>query len=157
MVYHELAIDEDKWWEKEFEKVAYKISLKPVAANTGIDNDAPVKGGPASSSAAPVIQPTPIIAPTQVAPPAPPLQLAAKAASDWKTHNNVGTELCGSFQHGKCAKAVNGRCPHNSALAHQCAKCLDNRHGAMKCTADVKETKTKTNRRGTKRKAGGKA
>ena len=43
-VYRELALGEDKWWEKEFEKVAYKIGLKAAAVNTGVDNDAPAKG-----------------------------------------------------------------------------------------------------------------
>ena len=53
-------------------------------------------------------------------------------------------------------ESCHGRCPRNSAKAHQCAKCLDNRHGAMQCTAAAKDIKTKPGRRGAKRQAGAK-
>ena len=152
MVYHELAINEDKWWEKEFEKPAHLIDTKVRPHNYKVDHDAPVEGGPRPSIAAPVVSPLPVVALAPAHAPPPPAPLAiTDGAHDWKTCNNNGTSLCGDFQHGRCGKAVGGRCPRDKNAVHQCARCLDNRHGAVGCKAVIK-TKTKNQRRGQKRK-----
>ena len=74
----------------------------------------------------------------------------------WKKTNNAGRELCKGFQRGSCLKALNGYCSKNPKHAHQCAICLDNRHGAESCprkTQDAGDDK-KTVRR--KKRKGGK-
>jgi len=51
------------------------------------------------------------------------------------TTNRVGRELCLTFRRGECQQSVRGSCPNRLDLVHQCAKCLDQRHGATHPTA----------------------
>ena len=46
------------------------------------------------------------------------------------TANRQGRALCSDFQSGKCTGHT---CSVDSSLAHQCAICLDNKHGANRC------------------------
>ncbi len=42
--------------------------------------------------------------------------------------------LCEAFQRGGCSRAnVNNRCPWGPTKVHQCALCLDQRHGSNQC------------------------
>jgi hypothetical protein len=45
------------------------------------------------------------------------------------TTNRQGHQICSGFQDGSCSQ---NPCPHGRR--HQCAVCLDNRHGANQCT-----------------------
>ena len=71
--------------------------------------------------------------------------------------NRQGIELCKGFQCGKCNEpAVRGRCPQNTNKAHNCAKCLDQDHGADECERTVKEPSSSSSGRGRGGKGKGK-
>jgi len=48
----------------------------------------------------------------------------------YHTNNRQGRALCNGFNQGSCSGHV---CPADPERAHQCAICLDNRHGAHNC------------------------
>ena len=71
--------------------------------------------------------------------------------------NRQGIELCKGFQCGKCNEpAIRGRCPQNNNKAHNCAKCLDQDHGADECERAVKEPSSSSSGRGRGGKGKGK-
>ena len=72
---------------------------------------------------------------------------AANVPSGWLETNKQGARLCDGFQTGKCTTLNRGRCAADKNCAHQCAICLDNRHGAAKCDQS-KKNDTKPVRRG---------
>ena len=65
--------------------------------------------------------------------------VAPAVAGGLLTTNNSGVGLCKGWQIGKCRKCdAMSKCSKDGVSAHQCAKCLDNRHGAhwpKECTA----------------------
>ena len=70
-------------------------------------------------------------------------------------HRN-GIEPCRDYQVGKCPDTGNnGRCGVNPSLAHQCAKCLLQGHGANACTRDAAKPIAKGKGKGKRAKGGG--
>ena len=70
--------------------------------------------------------------------------------------NRNGIELCKDYQLGKCPDTgTSGRCGVHPNLAHQCAKCLLQGHGANACTRDSAKPVTKGKGKGGKRQKGG--
>ena len=66
--------------------------------------------------------------------------------------NIKGTSVCGGDQDGSCCTTVKGRCSRDGTSAHQCAICLDNRHGAHQHNDAVHgKCKARSARRGAKR------
>ena len=74
-------------------------------------------------------------------PPPPPPRSRSNRISSWDRtydfddngHNKVnrrGVKLCPEYQKGNCLSLP---CPIDSSYAHQCAICLDPRHGAKDC------------------------
>ena len=55
----------------------------------------------------------------------------------WRRTNKPGKSLCNGFQHGTCTDTVHGFCSEDGSKVHQCALCLDNRHGAKGCKKDA--------------------
>ena len=50
------------------------------------------------------------------------------------THNRRGSELCKLYQSGECVETDRrGFCARNPQRRHQCAKCLNESHGANRC------------------------
>ena len=160
--WYELAVLEDRYWEKQFEKPADHIILKVAKLGEKLGGDAPVSSilraladAPASSTHCDAVD-------SDSSPPAtrqrrPKRKAVAMHAPGvpgvWKTRNNSGRELCKGFQRGTCTKVINGNCGKNAKHAHQFAICLDNRHGAEACPkkAGAGEDKGATRRK--KRKA----
>ena len=67
------------------------------------------------------------------------LEVAPATTGVLLTINNGGVGLCKGWQIGKCRKCdAMSRRAKDGVSAHQCARCLDNRHGAhwpKECTA----------------------
>ena len=59
------------------------------------------------------------------------------SASGRYTTNRKGKQLCDAWNAGTCERA-NGsaQCPRDATLVHQCALCLDDKHGAVACTGN---------------------
>ena len=162
--WYELAVLEDRYWEKQFEKPADHIIMKVSKLTDKLGGDAPVStilralaDTPASSTRADAADsdssPPPAKARRQKR------KAAAMTGSDTggrRKTNNAGRELCKGFQRGTCTKALNGFCSKNPKHAHQCEICLDNRHGADACPRkhDNGDDKKATRR---KKRKGGKA
>ena len=162
--WHDLTVSEKDFWYTEFERPAFLIMTKVSELGYALSGDAPTAHGPvmstASSSTSPSVPDAPPLQrerPPKRAVESPPVLAIEDVARPWKKTNHQGTKLCGGFQHGKCTKAVGGRCSKDKNCAHQCAICLDNRHGAMQCPLKSSEGKAagggRAARRGKKRKA----
>ena len=129
------AVEDDKFWKREFERPASKLSNL-----AGIEGDAPVWGSGASShntrqqpqqqqqQSQPQKQPKPNSSP-----------------SNWKTHDTSTPpmELCRGYQTSAC-KIGQGKslCGRNATLRHQCAICLSDRHGAKLCRGPADDEKS---------------
>ena len=154
---------EKDFWHTEFERQAFLIMTKVSELGYALSGDVPIAHGPVLSAAASSTSPPVPDAPPQQRDRPPkrvveqaPVLAIEDAPRPWKKTNNQGTKLCSGFQHGKCTKSVGGRCSKDKNCAHQCAICLDNRHGAMQCAAKAADPKAAAGRgarRGKKRKA----
>ena len=163
-----LVLHSADFWEREFKEPAQAVRMKWKELHEELDGDAPVAASlPASSLATGTCVPAPAShKPKIVVPPVPeitherparqqkvsPLAIADADTDDWmigwRRSNNSGTSLCCGFQHGTCTSTVKSRCSRDGKKAHQCALCLDNRHGAKNCPKQKPaDSKTKRRRR----------
>ena len=131
-----LATGEKEFGDREFREPARDIMNKLATLDEAVEGDAMVSGHGTSTSS--------VTASSQVALTAPPTPTVTRTRSTpsreiwlpgWQKTNRKGSELCNGFQHGECCDVSRGFCARNSSKVHQCAICLDNRHGAAKCTS----------------------
>ena len=145
-----LCLSEDKWWFENVKEPCGFIYTKTEAPAQRVAGDQPVMGTrPAAAHPPPAaVRPQQDVRQPVHPPPAP-------ASGQHRTHNNRDTELCRGYQTGACTERVGNRCARNKQLAHQCAICLDNRHGAHECPKQQgggQQAPVRKNR-GSKRKA----
>ena len=167
--WRQLVLHSSDFWEREFKEPAHAVRMKWKELHEELDGDAPVASSlPASSLTTGTCVPTstaqktatnipPVPDATHERParakrPALAIMDAAPCAEEWllgwRRSNNQGTSLCCGFQHGTCTSAVKSRCSKDGKKAHQCAICLDNRHGAKACDKKKPEdAKAKRRRR----------
>ena len=133
-VWRQLVEGEEKWWNEElnealmYMRTGVESPLARVAADQPISSTA-ASSVPAHHTATRI---------NDTAPPVPtnlkrPLAITdAGGDRGGKRHkcNSKGTDLCAGYQDGSCCTTVKGRCSRDGVSAHQCAICLDNRHGA---------------------------
>ena len=163
----QLVLHSNDFWKREFKEPAQAVRMKWKELHEALDGDVPVAASlPASSSTTGTCVPTTVQNVTVATPPVPeitherPLRpkrgaLAILDAPDtdewlsgWRRTNNTGTSLCCGFQHGLCNTVAKNRCSKDPKKAHQCALCLDNRHGAKNCTKKKPEDAKANRRRG---------
>ena len=119
------AVEDTKFWTREFERPAGKLVNHLAGSRQVIDGDAAVEHHQQAAHNAP--RPSPPQQQQQQHQPSP-------KGQGWKTKNAAGQELCRGFQDGSCLIGKdNGSCGRDSRLRHQCALCLKERHGAMRC------------------------
>ena len=161
----EAAIQDDKFWKREFERPAGKLDKFLM----GVEGDAPIQGQRGASSHSPPQQQQQR---QQQQPPRqqqqqqrqqPPQRPAyGSQPASWRTHNDRDEELCRGFQDGSCniGQGHSGQCGRDKRHRHQCAICLSSRHGATRCGPDKggkkggKKEGYKESRGGKKRKGG---
>ena len=146
-VFKQLAVAEDKWWTEELKEPCNYIYTHVEEASARVDGDHPTAPGAGAGvhprrDAGPVHSPPALVHPRA--------DSSGGGGLKWKKENNKGCELCNGFQTGDCCDMVGSRCAKDKSKAHQCAICLDNRHGAASCprAGGAKPVKN----RGTKRK-----
>ena len=137
-VWRQLVEGEDKWWNEELNEALMYMRTGVEAPLARVASDQPISS--TASSSVPAHQGPPRI--NDTAPPAPTnLKRAAPggagaggaaAGGGGKRHktNSKGAELCHGYQDGSCCTTTKGRCSRDGVSVHQCAICLDNRHGA---------------------------
>ena len=125
----EAAVEDEKFWKREFERPAGKLSNFLA----GVEGDAPIHRGASSHSQPNLPNPPPR---QQQLPPVQARQPQPQRAS-WRTHNDSSPpeELCRGFQDGSCriGQGHHGQCGRDKKLRQQCAICLGTRHGALQC------------------------
>ena len=131
-----LSRSHGEWWYDTFERHATLVVARVRTQHSFVEGDAPVRAAnqPASAAAASVVPDVPR-RPTRTPPPPPTrhpvdrkkarIGTEHRVADGRYTHNRQGKPLCHQFQTGSCQKNQ-GSCNY----AHQCDRCLDNRHGA---------------------------
>ena len=143
------------FWKVEVEDAALLIMSKAVSPSTGLTGEAPVARSEAhhvadSSSGAPPGRG----ANARAAGPSRGRGGGARSRSrlppgersynvdnrGWNITNRSNKKLCSAFQSGSC---VGSTCTIDINNAHQCAICLDNRHGADKCPSGTQKGKGK--------------
>ena len=137
------AVDDQQFWFKAVQQKCLLFVSGAIGGSHMIDGDVLVggfdNGGSRSSgSGGPPPQPPPRRdgASRDHSPP-------RKKRKAQRTHHEVdtasnllktsrsGVPLCQAFQRGECKTgALQGICPLNGTFSHQCARCLDTRHGA---------------------------
>ncbi len=150
-----MAMADQAWWQIELVEPAMLVLSRSGSLRDMVGGDAPTGGNTIPGAGVPNMGNS---NPHKRPPPAGghPLSSAAKnprpnrpqagqrvhqVAGGLFTANRKGVALCSAFQSGQCAGQ---NCPQG--LAHQCAKCLEQRHGANACTGQ--------NRAGTPPKGG---
>jgi hypothetical protein len=144
-----------QFWHWEFERGASRLGN---AIGLGVSGEAPVGRSPEShvsnpsvgAPAAPQSGPKPARKERSRSARMPP---PAKSSGNHTT-NRQGRKLCFAFQSESCTT-------QNCSFAHQCAVCLDNRHGAEQCPKKhgifkdtIAESKSKGQGKGGKGKSG---
>ena len=133
----EAAVEDEKFWKREFERPAGKLSNFLA----GVEGDAPIARG-SSHQPPPHATQQP---PRQQGPP--PQKQISGPSSVWRTHNDdtPAKELCRGYQDGSCkiGQGAHGQCGRNKNLRHQCAICLAVRHGAYQCGQSSQGSKRK--------------
>ena len=156
--------DEKDWWWEELEAHLFEGSLGAGATSRYVDQDHPVRGAASSTATT---------TPPQLPPPGGRTRRKRKAqaqqvdGSDNEVDlnvppvpaslspllhkNHVGVGLCKGWQTGKCRKCDSmSRCIKDGTSVHQCARCLDNRHGAhwpQECTKSPGKPKPPSKRK----------
>ena len=154
--------EEAEWWREELVDKAQLVSSGAAHVSTYVEGDAPVRQDPLPyhPAASPVLPDAgrPLKRAAEPAPPAPaPPAQYEPVASPMLHVNRSGAPLCKGFQVGACSKTDGmSRCSRDGVSVHQCARCLDNRHGChfpRECTGVVrKEAPVKKKQRGGGRK-----
>ena len=146
-VWAAMADKRDSFWKEEVEQPSLLVLAKIHSLADHVEGDAPVPGRALSAGAA---SPPPQATgkrPRAAAPP--PRQVAPRPAKQHQVAgglhevNRRGAKLCPGWQDGSCTETVRGVvCARDSSRVHQCAKCLDPKHGAAhprECTAVPRE------------------
>jgi len=135
---------EFEFWKYMVEDNALLIMSRSVSLSSSITGEAPIASQQVEHVAGPVFQEFhPNISPSP-GNPAPKRQARSRSirlppnlrnystdASGRHTANRQGRALCSDFQVGRCTGHT---CSVDSSLAHQCSICLDNKHGASRCS-----------------------
>ena len=136
------AIDDAKFWTEELERPATLVLARAQSLAEHVDGDAPIIKGIGGGDMAQGSQRDKRAAPATV----PERRVKSRpdkvhaVAEGLFTQNRRGFTLCAGFQNGSCVNQGPGiRCEKDSTMSHQCAKCLDPKHGATDCKAAPKE------------------
>ena len=145
-VWHQ-AVEDTKFWTREFERPAGKLVNHLAGARQAIEGDAAVDHHQQAAPSAP--------RPSPPAPLAVRDQQSMKGSQPWKTKNSAGQEPCRGFQNRSCLIGKdNGWCGRDSRLRHQCPICLEERHGASRCNPSKKGNDHQAKRQGGKKNNG---
>ena len=137
------------WWTREFNNRALLVLTRTANLQSCLGGDA------VTSSASSTLVPSPAAhavarasAGTR-AKASPQEDLSQRAEDGSYTHNRAGVELCNGFQTGKCTNSSGHKCGSNPSRVHQCAVCLQQRHGTHKCPRNKKgsDSKNKKNKK----------
>jgi hypothetical protein len=141
------------WWKLHVEDSALLIMSRAISSDSSLTGEAPVASKPTEHIAEPVfheyIKPaTSIATPKRLRsrsdrrsvrlPPG--LRNYDVDTQGRHSANRQGRKLCAEFQVGNC---LGHTCPSDPSQAHQCAVCLDNRHGASRCHQNPSKGKGK--------------
>ena len=139
------ALKDTQWWLDELELPLIHHSKKSIAEE--VDGDAPINGRQSGkggglkrnlTSAAPPPDPNGYSAGTRVKKPREPVQKQHNVKDGQYTTSRNGTKLCWGFNAGTCLQADGQhRCAKNPQFLHICSKCLQPKHTALQCYAQI--------------------
>ncbi|CAK0821560.1 unnamed protein product, partial [Prorocentrum cordatum] len=133
-------VDHDKFWSKEIERPCQLYLSRISPMHSFVDGDAPVGGTPGASvaprggggEARQAKRPAGQARGSEGRKVKPRFDKSHRVVEGCFTHNRRDIRLCADFQKGQCTQVgPGGRCARDPRAAHQCAKCLDQRHGAF--------------------------
>ena len=139
---------EDKsWWNHEFTEPAVMLLARTANMDSIISNDAPVQAAASQGIFAGVAAPYDHghmdhsgggAGNGGKKRKADSTDLSTLSGGEY-TANRKGSQLCPDFQTGACGPTVGrGVCPKDRTMRHQCALCLDEKHGKHRCTSTAK-------------------
>ena len=149
---------EDKsWWNHEFTEPAVMLLARTANMDNIISNDAPIHaaasqgmfGGVAAPyehaqmeySGARNGAPSAKMRKTDAA-----IDRSTMSGGEY-TSNRKGIKLCPEYQTGACGPCVGkGLCPKDRTSKHQCALCLDEKHGKNRCSTAPRDPYKKTHK-----------
>ena len=146
------AVHSDRFWAKQFTEPAMLVLSHSAALQSMVGGDASIGGTAGSFSQAPPPPPQPQPSGGGGSNGAARQRGGGNRRSDQRNvktrvhtvgedgrlrTNRKGKDLCSGFQSGACMHALPGTyiCAVDRRSAHQCARCLDHRHGADNCGA----------------------
>ena len=122
-----IAIEDQKFWRREFEKPALLVLTKAGRLNELVDDDAKVSKPPIPDRGVKRESDRDV---SRVRVPKAPRNVHSVVDGRY-TQNRSGHPICREFQSGDCGSASpGGWCPRTPTHVHQCALCLSPAHGA---------------------------
>ena len=122
-----IAVEDQKFWRREFEKPALLVLTLAGRLNELVDGDAKVSNQQSFHRGAKREGDRDVI--RERVPKAPPN--VHTVVEGRYVQNRSGHQICREFQAGNCEATAPGCwCPRASARVHQCALCLSPAHGA---------------------------
>ena len=153
------ACEETRWRKKDAEDAAEDIKDKARQLPDAVDSDAPVSGARGAKRTV-SLPPPPLVQERPLRQPGGKKSRVHNVVDGMFTTNRSEDPICKGWQDGTCTESLGKWCSKNWGQVHQCAKCLDTRHGAhhpSTCQGTPKAPAVPAKGKGRKGKGSGKS